>query len=111
MRLAKQNGLRKATVAVARKLITRSKGSRSTAGKDVPAGTMAASIREGERHASRHNSGPPKGPANELYRLFDRNNARFRPAQNFVDVVGAAPEHVRQLTTVKTLGLEVLRFS
>ena len=66
MRLAKRNGLRKATVVVARKLavilhriwidepsstgrrrrlprneLTRSKGSRSTAGEDVPAGTMA----------------------------------------------------------------------
>src|SRR5207249_9350613 len=68
MRLAKRNGLRKATVAVARKLAvilhrmwidgtefncgrrrrsprneqTRSQGSRRTAGKDVPAGTMAS---------------------------------------------------------------------
>ena len=66
MRLAKRNGLRKAKVAVARKLAvilhrmwidgtestgrrrrlprneqTRSQGSRRTAGKDVPAGTMA----------------------------------------------------------------------
>src|SRR6202043_3501541 len=31
----------------------------------------------------------------ELGWLLDRNIARFRPTQNFVDVVGAAPEHVR----------------
>ena len=43
----------------------------------------------------------------ELGRLLDREVGRLRPAQNLVDIVGGAPEQVRE---VRSIGHQASRF-